>query len=237
MSGSGLKLAPHSTDTLLPKDRSPLAHLLHALNQPLTGLQCLLELAVAGPRRADDYVRTLRDGLELTGRMRVLVEAIRELVDSPPSDPQQIELMLLETLLHDAVDDLLPVAEARSVNLQLVSNVSLPVRASRSRLVTLMFRGLESALNLAQDGTDLQIVARSESGQACIAVSWIAGLPPEHSPFSRPELGLLIAQAGWENAGAEWKYTRRANEHTHTVRLPMATSLGQSSSADLEISK
>ncbi len=49
MSGSGPQLAPVPGNDLLSKNRSPLAHLLHALNQPLTGLECSLELAVAGP--------------------------------------------------------------------------------------------------------------------------------------------------------------------------------------------
>ncbi len=64
-----------------PGVRSPLAELLHALNQPLTGLQCSMEVALAGPRTNEEYVQGLREGLVLTGRMRVLVEAIREVMD------------------------------------------------------------------------------------------------------------------------------------------------------------
>jgi len=63
--------------------------LLHALNQPLTGLQCSLELALVSPRPAEQYVRTLREGLELTGRMRVLVQAVRELADLDQEESEQ----------------------------------------------------------------------------------------------------------------------------------------------------
>src|SRR5271155_2287298 len=56
--------------------RSPLGQLLHALNQPLTGLQCSMEVALAAPRTPEQYARGLREGLELTERMRTLVEAI-----------------------------------------------------------------------------------------------------------------------------------------------------------------
>ena len=58
-----------------------LAQLLHALNQPLTGLQCSMEVALAGPRTLEQYVQGLREGLVLTERMRALVEAIREVAD------------------------------------------------------------------------------------------------------------------------------------------------------------
>ena len=77
MSDAGTQVAPlHASQ---PQGRSPLAHLLHALNQPLTGLQCSLELALASPRRREEYVRTLREGLQLIERMRILVEGVREL--------------------------------------------------------------------------------------------------------------------------------------------------------------
>jgi hypothetical protein len=41
--------------------------LLHGLNQPLTGLQCSMEVALAAPRTVEYYTQRLREGLELTG--------------------------------------------------------------------------------------------------------------------------------------------------------------------------
>jgi hypothetical protein len=55
--------------------------LLHALNQPLTGLQCSMEVALASPRPIEYHVPRLREGLDLTERMRSLVDAIREVAD------------------------------------------------------------------------------------------------------------------------------------------------------------
>jgi signal transduction histidine kinase len=219
------------------KGRSPLAHLLHALNQPLTGLQCSLELAVAGPRPSEQYIRTLQEGLELTGRMRILVEAIREVADTPPPDRQDVDLLRLDELLGTTVTDLLPVAQAKGVRLSLVNQSPLPLRADRRSLTTLLFRFLDSVLSLAREGSDLRIVAAPDQDEASLVVSWNPGPPPEHSPFSRPEVGLLLAQVGWERAGAEWIQTRTgstggtskdAAEKTTevcTVRLPLAPAL------------
>lgn len=222
MRGSGAQPAFQPANGALPEGRSPLAHLLHALNQPLTGLQCSLELAAAGPRRQEQYIRTLREGLELTCRMRLLVEAIRELTDAEPADGDEGESFLLDALLRETVDDLRPVAEIRNVPLLLACEAPLPVQAGHRRLGALLFRLLESALNLAREGCDLRIAATRERERAVLVVSWSAAPPPEHSPFSRPELGLLIARAGWERAGAEWITVRSGDAQTCTVRLPLA---------------
>jgi len=250
MSGPGSQVAPQHAFMELAKDRSPLAYLLHALNQPLTGLQCSLELAAAAPRRAEEYLRTLREGLELTGRMRILVEAIRELADVradlQPAGSDAIETFQFDALLRDAVEELLPVAESKNAQLLLVSHAPLPVRGDRQGLAKLIFRFLESALSLTQNGSDLRIilapgitsnvaseaasepasqlrsVVTPEPAQACLVVTWNQGPRPELSPFSPQELGLVIAQAGLERAGAEWTCTQRETRRTCTVRLPFA---------------
>jgi len=235
MSGAGPQLAPQPTGEALPKGRSLLAHLLHALNQPLTGLQCSLELAAAGPRPTEQYIRTLREGLELTTRMRILVEAIRELADTQGCRAEKRQTVLLDELLRYTVADLLPVAETRKVRLSLASRAPLEVRGQRSHLGTLIFRFLDSALSLAQEGSDLQIEATAEQEHATITVSWNQGSTPDHSPFSRPELGLLIAQAGWEQLCAQWTTTRTGTTQTCTVRLPLGFPLPHANRADLEI--
>jgi len=221
MSGAGAQLAPCRVPGVMPQGRSPLAHLLHALNQPLTGLQCSLELAVAGPRSTEQYVRTLREGLELTERMRILVEAIRELADTQPAGSEEQELVLLDELVRTTANDLQPVAETRGVRLVVDGAARLPVRADRSFLATLLFRFFESALSLTRAGGALQIAAALEAEHASLMVSWGPGQLPEHSPFSRQQLGLLVVQAAWERTGAEWTSATTDVTQTCTVRLPL----------------
>jgi hypothetical protein len=235
MSGSGVQLAPHLAPQHVPgetpEDRSPLAHLLHALNQPLTGLQCSLELAVAAPRPTEQYIRTLHEGLELTGRMRILVEAIRELADLEPSNPgsgaqeEELKPLRFDELVRATATDLLPVAASKSVHVLLVSATPLMVYGDRRNLATLMFRFLESALSLACEGSELRIVAAPALGHAHLVVSWNQDSLPEHSPFSRQELGLLIAQAGWKRAGAKCIRSRAETTETCTVRFPLTSPL------------
>jgi K+-sensing histidine kinase KdpD len=224
MSGAAFEVASQATTGPLTKSRSPLAHLLHALNQPLTGLQCSLELAVAGRRRPEEYVRTLREALDLTERTRVLVEAIRELTDTQPTAEVE-ETFQFDELLRDTADDLRPVAAALGVRLVMASSLPLSVKTDRRSMATLVFRLLESALALTQTGSDLQIVVAPELEQIRLVVSWKQGATPQHSPFSRQELALLIAQAGFERAGGEWNHTREGTMQNCTVRLPLASAL------------
>jgi hypothetical protein len=226
MTSTGTQLAPHSVDGALPEGRSLLAHLIHALNQPLTGLQCSMEVALAAPRPAEQYVNTLRDGLELTARMRILVESIREVADQEGArtdNRSMLDRFMLDRLVRETVADLHPVGESRNIQLLMACQPSLPVLGDRRLLAALLFRFLESALTLAGEGTELRVAAARDTTRAQLAVSWIEGPSPEHSPFSRPELGLMIAQAGWQRAGAEWDRRRVANTQTCTIRLPLAS--------------
>jgi signal transduction histidine kinase len=209
--------------------RSPLEQLLHALNQPLTGLQCSMEVALASPRTPEQYVQGLREGLGLTERMRALVGAIREVVDGKEDkkkedkrDDKKEEQETIEwkTFLQEILDELAPVAEVKSVRVTLDCSAvsSLAVSACRRRLVSAVFRLLESALSLAARGSALRIETGVGTDEVWIRIGWHAASPP--IACSRPELGLLVAQAGFERGGAEWTRERAENRETVTVRLP-----------------
>jgi two-component system OmpR family sensor kinase len=223
MSATGSQVARDKKDSVA-RDRSPLSHLLHALNQPLTGLQCSLELAVAGPRACEHYISTLRDGLELTARMRVLVEAIRELADTEQPESEATEILSLDGLVREAAEGLRPVAEAKQVQIALSGEASLPVRAGRQMLPAVIFRLLESALSLAEQGSILRIAIERQQENGRVEAGWNEAEPlPEYSPFSRPELGLLIASAGWKRLGGDWASERSGSLHTVTIRLPLTS--------------
>lgn len=220
MSSAGTRLA-RSTQPLKP---TALAHLLHALNQPLTGLQCSLELAGSVPRSGEQYVRTLREGLALTARMRVLVEALRELVHSSEM-AEAISDLRLDAALADCVDQLRPVAEARGVRFQVASRDALPVEADRNCIATVLLRTIGAAISLCQEASELDIKAAIEGPSAAVTISWTPGAAPEFSPFSRPELGLVIAQAAWESSGGQWSELREENRQTCILGFPKALRL------------
>lgn len=201
MSGAGVQTGLAVTS---PGATELISQLLHALNQPLTGLQCSLELAVAGPRQSAEYVRTLRDALQLCARMRILVEGLRELT-GPARERGSASEFFLEDLLSDVIDDLRPVAGARGVELAYASSGRLPVHADRLHIGNGVFRLLDSVISLARANSKLQIIARADEANASIEFCWIRGQSPEFSPWSAPELGFLVALAEWERAGGQSK--------------------------------
>lgn len=199
----------------LAQERTPLAQLLHALNQPLTGLQCSMEVALGATRSAEQYRQGLREGLELTARMRELVEAIREVVDGQEDAGAEAEETVdLNSVLQEASLDLKPVAESRGVGVNLVCDSPLMVGAERRRLFALAFRLIEAALGLAAEGSELRVEVGG-TGRT-LRVLWRGERP---SVFSRSDVALLVAQAGWEQIGAEWRRERDENGETVTISL------------------
>jgi signal transduction histidine kinase len=213
------------------RSRTPLAQLLHALNQPLTGLQCAMEVALAAPRSNEQYVRGLREGLELTERMRALVETIREVadgVDEAPHSREAAVMVELKAALSGVVGELAPVAEAKGVSLVVIEAPASPltVQAGQQALTRLLFRLLESILSLAAQGSVMRIetvhsLPEVSPGTASIRIRWrrddarAAG----SRPLSRPELGLLVVQAGCERSGAQWERARTGDLESVTIRL------------------
>jgi signal transduction histidine kinase len=204
-------------------DLGPLAHLLHELNQPLTGLQCSLELAAAGPRTAEQYLRAIRDGLGLVGRMRMLVEAVREVVDIALDGSGMPEAIALDAMVRGTVEDLRPVAESRSVGIAL-DGMSFPHLCQVRRGVAgALFRLLESAISLAAGQSVLGVRLNGQSRQAAVTLDWLedragSGRPP----FSPPDLGLLVARAAWQRTGGQWTTELSEAHHTVILSLPWA---------------
>lgn len=200
-------------------DRTVLSQLLHALNQPLTGLQCSMEVALAAPRSAEHYVATLREGLELTGRMRALVGAIHEVVRGEEEIGDAVDVTELTPVLRAIVADLAPVAEARRIAIvgDLPSESSASVKPSRSKLGAAIFRLLESVLSLAQPETALRVSTAPDLHEPWLRVEWGGTASTAHS---LPEMGLLVAQAAFEQVGAKWRRTQTEGQQNVTVRFP-----------------
>lgn len=203
--------------------RTPLAQLLHALNQPLTGLQCSMEVALAMPRTPDQYQKGLRDGLELTSRMRELVIAIRELVEMQETavSPEREEPLDVRAICGEAMEELAQLAEAKTIRLRSAWPCSaITLRGAQRRVaMELMFRTLEATLALASPTSDVVVeagdYAEIKRAGVWIRVHWRA----EHSmaAYSRPQLALLLAEAGWTRLGGKWSLNHGAVQNTITI--------------------
>jgi signal transduction histidine kinase len=206
-----------------------LAQLLHALNQPLTGLQCSLEVTLAAPRTNERYVKSLRDGLALTERMRALVQAVREIVEINERGQSEAAEILdtteLGSVLREAVEELKPVAEEKQVQItwhgpSIPGNSACTAEMRRSAMAQGVFRLLESALALTARGAVLRIDFGSAADEGWILMEWQSSCEALPSALSGPELGLLLAQAQFEKSGAEWERQRLDGGEMLKIRLP-----------------
>jgi hypothetical protein len=214
---------------------NPLPVLLHELNQPLTGLQCSLELATVGSRTPEQYLDALRQGLDLVARMRMLVEAVREVTDIEQEVSPPPEAIALDFLLRSTVDDLRPVAESREIHVDVDGN-SFPhlCRVQRSVTATL-FRIVDSVLSLVASDSIVRVHLHTLDQQAMVAISWIAEVKAGNTEAARlrltpPELGLLVARALWESAGGQWNAKISPANDSLTLLLPWAESNNPTSS-------
>jgi hypothetical protein len=211
--------------------------LLHALNQPLTGLQCSLEVTLARSRTVEQYLQSLRDSLVLTERMRALVEAIREVAETQEEevvpDAAEAQAEGWQSWLAGAVEDLRPVADMKNVRLLAeIPAVAVPsptLRRSPGREG--IFRTLDSTLAMAEPGSVLRIEARAgrqqpeQKDQNWFCIAWKISPAQARLPISRPELGLLVAQARLEHMGAVWERETTENGEKLTVRMPCGPEL------------
>ncbi len=117
--------------------REYLSEAFHSLSQPLTALQCGLELAVAIPRSQKEYERRIGEGLQSTGSLREMMSALRELVEAedPGEDAREIELGELLSSLGDSLHKIAVMYESE---LEVQSAEQIRVCASQEKLSRLL---------------------------------------------------------------------------------------------------
>ena len=94
-------------------------------------------------------------------------------------------------------------------------------------LTGLMFRTIESAIALCRHGSEVIVGGMAIQNTACVNLSWKTGATPQYSPHSRPELGLLLARAGWEHLGGECSQNRKDEAIEWTIRIPLGSSISR----------
>lgn len=198
-----------------------MAELLHAMNQPLTALQCSLELSASLPRNVREYGQTIQSALEQTERLRLIVEALREISDSK-ARLRLAEPMPLSVVLREVMEDLLPVAESRRIEVQILGTLDFSIIGDRRLLTMGLFRLLEALIGLTEEGTKLKILGIEEPGAGCLALSWTPAPSQGEQLLSRLRLGSMVARHGLHQAGASVSEKKQNGCHSSILRFELS---------------
>jgi len=148
--------------------REYLSEAFHSLSQPLTALQCGLELAVAVPRSQKEYERRLGDALQSTGSLREMMTALRELVEAedPGEDAREVEVGELLSSLGDSLHKIALMYESE---LDVQSPEQTTVCASQEKLSRLLLFlaeqvvGRQGTLRVKAESVDRKVEIRIET--------------------------------------------------------------------------
>jgi hypothetical protein len=204
--------------------------LFHALSQPLTTLCCSLELALQQALTQEQYRECVIGALAQVERASWLAMGVRELLDAgePGEDSEPLQL---QAAVHDAVTDLLTVAESARVRICYLPSSSGRVRFEAQRLRRGLFHLVGFTVGWAARAAvvRIELVDVAEDVVLGLTVSdedAAAGTGPQHAGEDRRScehlarrLGLGIARATFEAAGGSFRVQLADNRLSVEVRL------------------
>jgi K+-sensing histidine kinase KdpD len=209
-----------------PVENALISEVFHDLSQPLTALQCTLELSLVRDQTAEELRSSVQTALQSAERLRqrlVMVRALNDVADSNHSQ-KSTDLYALLTELEEDLSLLFREAGKRFEVLP--AKDELTVRGDRTQLLRALFYFLEYLFRYSCEGslTELQMTEGKGSAtlhihtEACLplaAVSW-----DPNSPYS---CEVELARRTFRAAGGSFDLIGCDRKHSDwQAELPLA---------------
>jgi len=214
----------------------------HELKTPITVLKSTLQWALQKPRTADEYRNELQNALEDAARLESLTHSMLRLARAEQIQAgQRLDLPVVDLAAscETSAERWRPLAEAKSVRVELESEGSPQVKGDPDDLETIWNNLLDNAIRYSPPGGEVRLSISRDNGKARIEVrDQGPGIREQdlqnifdrfhRSDISRARetggygLGLAIAKAMAEAYGGSIAAeTRLGSGTTFSVKLPV----------------
>jgi len=141
----------------------------HELRSPMTALSLQVEsLGSAGlPEAAQQRLATLRQGM---GRVRGLLEQLLSLARSQAQTPPPQEPVSVQAVFRRVLEDLMPLADAKEIDLGVVESVDVRLLSQEIDLLTVVRNLVDNAIRYTPAGGRVDLGLRREQAVAVIQV-------------------------------------------------------------------
>lgn len=171
-------------------ERALISEVFHNLSQPLTALQCSLELSLLRDESAEDLRKSVESALENAESLRQRLLLVRALNDA--DDPGDIQAIVLPEMLRELQQEMLPLFESAGQKFDLaIDSDDVTVRADRAKTMRALFYFLEYLLRYSSPGDRLRMKLSSAGGEARMLITTRSALPL--SPGSDKDFGCQQA--------------------------------------------
>jgi signal transduction histidine kinase len=214
----------------------------HELKTPLAVLKSTLQLALQRPRTADEYCNQLRTALDDVARLEALTHSMLRLARAEQIQTRQsagtLPIVDLAEACEVTAERWRPIADAKSVHIQVESSGALKVHGDPDDLELIWNNLLDNAIRYSPRGANVRISVAKDNGRARVDVQdqgpgiGHAELNSIFERFHRADasrsretggygLGLAIAKAMAEAYGGSIAVeSKNGGGSTFSIRLP-----------------
>ncbi len=156
----------------------------HELRSPLSVIEAEASLALRRERSADDYRDALAIVSDEASKMNRLINQLLTLARGDAGqDADSFEPLDLAEVASEAVAAMAPLAEERTVRLDVAAPAPCEIHGSRPDLIRLLTNLIDNAIrHTPADGSVDVSVRRADSSIDLVVTDTGTGIPPEHLP-------------------------------------------------------
>jgi heavy metal sensor kinase len=160
------------------------ADVSHELRTPLTILRGELEAAVRHERLTPELLDVIGSALEETERLRIIVDQLLVVSRLDAGDvPIERVPLDLGQLATSTAEQMLLLAEEKSITVRCDAPAGVEVEGDRSRLKQVVVNLLDNAIRYTGEGGSISVSAARQNGWATLMVADNgAGIPPDALP-------------------------------------------------------